>query len=276
LDNGLQKMIEDEDLARLPQLVADANAFRQRVERLVIEADRLNEIDSENLNQQELLNAAIELVANLQDTSALIEIETGLKPVEIDVDSAMITALALRFELMNERGQLADDWRAIKLAGDDLRSILDIDFSQRVGTVADVNQPFNFTFDESQSAVRISFDAPLNRRAERNVYRASLLNYQAALRSLTQLEDQIKFAVRNDLRNLALDREQYVIAVASAALAYERVVSTSLEFRLGTGACQHVTFWKLKRPIRKRSVRSPSVGLPTSLIGPSCFLTWNC
>ena len=34
---------------------------------------------------------------------------------------------------------------------------------------------------------------------------------------------------------MTLDREQYLIAVASAALAYERVISTSLEFRLGTG-----------------------------------------
>ncbi len=50
-----------------------------------------------------------------------------------------------------------------------------------------------------------------------------------------EAEDLIKLGVRNDLRDLALDREQYVIAVAQAALAFERVVSTSLEFRLGTG-----------------------------------------
>ena len=50
-----------------------------------------------------------------------------------------------------------------------------------------------------------------------------------------QAEDDIKFSVRNGIRSLALDREQYAVDVASAALAYERVVSTQLELRLGTG-----------------------------------------
>jgi hypothetical protein len=83
--------------------------------------------------------------------------------------------------------------------------------------------------------VGATFDAPLNRRAERNGYRQSLIDYQAAVRQLMLLEDNIKFAVRNDLRALSLDKEQYVIDVASAALAYERVVSVLLELSLNIG-----------------------------------------
>ena len=49
-------------------------------------------------------------------------------------------------------------------------------------------------------------------------------------------EDTIKLDVRRGLRNLALGREQYLINVASAALAFERVVSTEKEFRLGIAA----------------------------------------
>ena len=59
-------------------------------------------------------------------------IACGLIPVEIEVDDAMMTALVLRFDLMNERGILADDWRQIKLAGDDLRSVLDLNASQTI------------------------------------------------------------------------------------------------------------------------------------------------
>ncbi len=44
-------------------------------------------------------------------------------------------------------------------------------------------------------------------------------------------EDSIKFDVREDLRQLALDRNQYTIAVASASLAYERVISTRLRLQ---------------------------------------------
>ncbi len=114
-------------------------------------------------------------------------------------------------------------------------AILDINVSQNLSTSAIGNTSANTNSDSSRTDVRLLFDAPLNRRAERNAYRNALINYQAGRRDLMEAEDLIKFGVRNTLRSLALDREQYLIAVAGAALAYERVVSTSLEFRLGTG-----------------------------------------
>jgi Arc/MetJ family transcription regulator len=157
----------------------------------------------------------------------------GLAPIKIDVDDAMLTALVQRFDLMNQRGALADAWRTIKLAGDDLKSVLNLRATQTVSTRADVNRPFDFTFDESQSRFALTLDTPVNRRAQRNAFRGSLIDYQAALRDLIGAGDEIKLAIRNDLRQLQLDREQYTIAVASAALAYERVVSTRLQLNLG-------------------------------------------
>jgi hypothetical protein len=164
---------------------------------------------------------------------SVAETSVGLTPIEIDGDEAMLTGLVQRFDVMNQRGALADAWRQIKLAGDDLRSILNLNASQVIRTQSDVNQPLDFTWDDSQTRLTLSFDAPLNRRAQRNAFRRSLINYQLALRNLIQLEDSIKLAVRDDLRELQLDREQYRISVASAALAFERVVSTKLELSLG-------------------------------------------
>ena len=60
-----------------------------------------------------------------------------------------------------------------------------------------------------------------------------MFNYQATLRGLTQLEDNIKLSVRRDLRALNLDRQQYVNDIAGAALVSERVTSTELEVRGG-------------------------------------------
>jgi hypothetical protein len=162
-------------------------------------------------------------------------ISSVLVPVRIEVDDAMLTALVLRLDLMNERGALADDWRDIKLAADELKSILNLNASQTLITNRFKNGATT-TVDTTQTQVRVTFDAPLNRRAQRNSYRRSLIAYQAGLRSLMQSEDNIKLAIRNDLRSLALAREQYVIAVASAALANERVVSTELELQKGLGA----------------------------------------
>ncbi len=46
----------------------------------------------------------------------------------------MLTALTLRYDLMNQREILADDWREIKFQGDDLKSILNL---QRQPTAED-------------------------------------------------------------------------------------------------------------------------------------------
>ena len=52
-------------------------------------------------------------------------------------------------------------------------------------------------------------------------------------RNVKMYEDRIKADVRDDLRNIVAGREQYRISVQSAALAYERVVSTQLQLELG-------------------------------------------
>lgn len=157
----------------------------------------------------------------------------GLVPIEIEMDDAMMTALVQRFDLMNQRGFLADDWRQIKYAADELRSVLNLQASQSIRTRRNQNEPFDFTFDESSTSLGITLDLPFNRRAQRNQYRGTLFNYQATLRGLTQLEDNIKLSVRRDLRALNLDRQQYVNDIAGAALASERVTSTELEVRGG-------------------------------------------
>ncbi|QDT10880.1 TolC family protein [Planctomycetes bacterium K23_9] len=157
----------------------------------------------------------------------------GLAPIEIAMDEAMMTALVQRFDLMNQRGFLADDWRQIKYAADDLKSILNLTASQSIRTRSGENQPFDFNFDDSTTRVGVSLDLPFNRRAQRNQFRASLFNYQRTLRNVMQLEDNIKLAIRRDLRSLKLNGQQYANDIAGAALASERVTGTELEVRSG-------------------------------------------
>jgi hypothetical protein len=67
-------------------------------------------------------------------------------------------------------------------------------------------------------------DGPLNRLAERNAYRASLIAYQRAKRAYVALSDQVEFDIRNDLRQLSLQRMSFEIArqsLLSSARQYE-------------------------------------------------------
>ncbi|MCA9140041.1 MAG: TolC family protein, partial [Planctomycetales bacterium] len=157
----------------------------------------------------------------------------GLVPIEIEMDDAMMTALVQRFDLMNQRGILADNWRLIKYAADDLRSVLNLNATQSIRTSPVQNQPFDFNFDDSRTTVGLTLDLPFNRRAQRNRFRSSLFTYQRTLRNVMQLEDNIKLSIRRDLRALKLNGRQYENDVAGAALASERVTGTELEVRGG-------------------------------------------
>jgi outer membrane protein TolC len=227
----LSRAIEQRQLSRLPefvklteQLLSESTALlRQTV------PDNLRLDPAEDLKQIATQVDALITASGQAITSG----SSGLSPITLEGDDAMLTALSQRFDLMNQRGVLADAWRQIKLAGDDLKSVLNLSASQSVRTDLDTDEPFDFTFDNSTTQLNLSFDAPLNRKAQRNDFRVSLINYNLALRNLIELEDTIKLNIRDDLRDLQLDREQYDIAVASAALAYERVLSTRLQLQLG-------------------------------------------
>jgi len=230
LQDRLKQAIDTRQLELIPGLVPVARTLLADTEALAVRAAAL--MPARPLTDAEALQQMLAQVDQLITASRrmLDDDIGGLAPVSIEMDDAMLTALTLRFDLMNQRGELADVWRQIKLAGDDLKSILNLRATEQIRTRSDVNRPFDFTFDDSQTQLAMTFDAPLNRKAQRNLFRLSLIDYNAGLRSLMALEDSIKLSVRNDLRQLQVDREQYQIAVASAALAYDRVVSTQEQY----------------------------------------------
>lgn len=226
---------EDNNLEELEQqLIAEAESLQNDMERFAAQLDqsigRTVAVSPAEFEARaaELANDLLTKSDNLRDGAG-----GGLVPIEIEMDDAMMTALVQRFDLMNQRGFLADDWRLVKYAADDLKSILNLNASQRIRTRSNQNKPFEFSFDDSTTTAGVSLDLPFNRRAQRNSFRTSIFDYQQTLRGVMQLEDGIKLNVRRDLRTLKLDRQQYANDVAGAALASVRVKGTEAEVRLG-------------------------------------------
>ncbi len=234
LDQTVSDIFDSVELAQLRLLVDRVAGLLTQFEQFSIQLDDLSGLARAPLTPAEALQATI------NETSQLVQLVDevragaggGLIPIEMELDDAMLTGLVKRLDLITERNLVADRWRQIKLAADELKSVLNLNASQTISTRADVNRAFDFTFDESRTSVLATLDLPFNRRAQRNAFRQRLIDYQAALRSQMQLEDNIKFDIRDDLRSLALDKERYTIDVAAAALAYERVVTTELQLRL--------------------------------------------
>jgi outer membrane protein TolC len=232
LQDQLTEILRDPAEQRLQRLLADSRALLISARDITAELDRLAGFPSDepdDVRATRILEQTRQLLD--QSQSLLAEVPRGLPSVSMDADDALLTALIQRLDLMNERGLLADDWRRIKLAADDLKSVLNLNARHSIRT--DKNHPFDFDFDDSQTNLGLTFDLPLNRRAQRNNYRRALIDYQAGRRSLMQTEDTIKFDVRDDLRRLEQARVQYPISVTQAALAAEQVASIRLQLALG-------------------------------------------
>ncbi|HIL71842.1 MAG TPA: hypothetical protein EYG38_18565 [Verrucomicrobia bacterium] len=229
----LDEVLEDPRREKLSQLLSEAEAIKTQMTETLNELEGLigksATLSTENERLDRTLTETRELMKKTQ--RLLSSGQTGLLPIHINLDDAMATALIQRMDLMNQRGQLADDWRLIKITADDLKSVFNLNVSQTLGTRD--NQPLNFSTDDSQTRLGLSFDLPANRLEQRNNFRRALINYQSGRRGLMEFEDNIKLDIRNRLRDLAETRLQYPISVTRAALAAEQVTSIRLQLALG-------------------------------------------
>jgi outer membrane protein TolC len=183
---------------------------RQRLIRLL---SRL----SDELGQLSLVQAGARL-----DTAALVSIE--LPP-----DAAIEIARRHRLDWMNARAALVDRWRRVEIVANQLKSDLDVvvsgDLTPRSDTGANIH---NTT---GSIRVGLEFDAPLNRLAERNDYRAVLIDYQRARREYYGYEDRVAQVLRDELRSIRLSQLQFELQRAAVRTAITRVDQQRTQLR---------------------------------------------
>jgi outer membrane protein TolC len=151
-----------------------------------------------------------------------------LRPVNIELNEATDYAFANRLDLMNEQALVVDAWRKITVAANALEADFNVYFNADIATKPSGDNPFDFRSSASSYTVGAQFNAPLNRVAERNAYRASLINYQQLRRNYMALHDQIEESVRIDLRDLNTQRLNFEIS-RSALISAARQVEYSRE-----------------------------------------------
>lgn len=174
------------------------------------------------IEDAKLLQAVLDGLVAVQTQSRIYRIE--LPDVDVPEGPALAFAHENRLDLQNQLAQATDAWRKVAVAANALRGGVDVTASTNLATDPAGSRPFNFSSEFNSYAVGLQFDAPLNRLAERNNYRASLITYQRAKRAYVALSDQIEFQVRVDLRELDRTRSSFAIArqqVLAAARQYE-------------------------------------------------------
>lgn len=145
-----------------------------------------------------------------------------LKPVDLTVDQAIQIALGNRLDLMNALAQVTDAWRNVEVDANALRGFLNFIYNGNFNSAPNHTTLFRFDSSASTHQFGLQFQAPINRRAERNQYRADQIQYQRARRAYMLLRDQIVQKIRLDMRELTLFRRQFDIG-------REQILSSSIQ-----------------------------------------------
>lgn len=157
---------------------------------------------------------------------------------ELPEEIAIRIALENRLDLRMAHGRVFDAQRRVIVAADALEAGLQLtgraSFGESRGSLGSANLPnAELRADDAVYSAGALLDLPLERTAERNAYRASLINLERAVRDVQELEDRIKLDVRATLSVLLETRESLRTQAEALALAERRVASTMLFLEAG-------------------------------------------
>ncbi len=158
-----------------------------------------------------------------------------LKMVDITVEQAISIALANRLDLMNAKGQATDAWRNVEVAGNQLLAGLSVYDNGTLATPPNHLGIFAFSAHQSANVIGLRFDAPINRRAQRNGYRQNQILFQRSRRNYMLVHDQIVQTIRLDMRQLNLARRQFDINREQLLIAARQLDNVEYQARTNVG-----------------------------------------
>jgi len=165
-------------------------------------------------------------------------------PLELDPHVGIEIGLDNRLDLRTAVGQVYDAQRRVVVAADRLGAELTLSGSATWGerrSLGSAGSPnAQLRPERGLYAAGLVLDLPLERTAEQNFYRDSWISLERSVRSLQDLEDQIKLNVREALRTLLQARESIKIQAQAVELARRRVASTELFLQAGRAQIRDV------------------------------------
>ncbi|MBK7875858.1 MAG: TolC family protein [Planctomycetes bacterium] len=142
--------------------------------------------------------------------------EPAFVEVDFDVDSAVAVALENRLDWLNQKEQLEDARRGVRIAKNGL--LPDLALSLDYGLATGASATFGGRpLDDGSYGAALSLDLPLQRTNERNAYRSSQLALASAERAVAQFQDDLVASVRSTFRELA--RRQQSLAIQEQLIA---------------------------------------------------------
>lgn len=242
-----QAGVEQASYQRLVAMRERAEALEdaQRLARFQVDQARQDEIQAQNrwvvartayalaLDQLKV-NLGLPTELNIQpDPAELARLEKGgLVELQYDLARAERLALAQRLDLKNAQNVAEDFARRVKIAENSLLPALDA----RAGyAVADEgrNRPLDLDTDSPTYFGELRLELPLDRKDQRNAYRAATIAAERARRDADQLRNELLAQVRRAWQDVGEARQSYDIQQASLRLAEQRVDNVKMLMEVG-------------------------------------------
>jgi len=231
-----------------------------RVEKLVgagrLPAEELERVRQEVLQGwDEYLQADKEYMLMLDGFKIMLglptTVEFQLDEVELDAlratemsypdfseDEAIETALSRRLDLANGSDAVIDAQRKVIVAADGLGAELNLQLNASV--------PLHDLHSDNKDELgdflmtALEMDIPLDRVAEQNVYRKTLLTLNQRLREYELSQDTVKLEIRQAYRDLTEAAERYKTSSEGLKLAQKRFDNTVLLMKYGRASSRRV------------------------------------
>ncbi|NUM56153.1 MAG: TolC family protein [Candidatus Hydrogenedentes bacterium] len=159
--------------------------------------------------------------------------ERGLVHPALASEDAVAVALAARLDLYNTRDEKDDSERRIKVASNALLPDLDLVVTGSADSVPGDDTFNELDFQRARWSAGFDVDLGLDRKAERNAYRSTLIGYDRAVRELSLAEDSVKLDVRAAWRNLDQAKRNYENRKLALELSARRVEEQTLRADIG-------------------------------------------
>lgn len=160
--------------------------------------------------------------------------ELTIRHPQISVEDAIRVALAARLDYLNAKDEVDDAARKVRLAADNLK--MELNLVAGASLHSDQTDTAGFPLpqaDRYRWNAGLDIDPALDRKPQRNAYRAAIISQEQTTRAQAQLEDQIKLEVRDNWRALEQARRNYEISEISVKTAERRVEEQDLLAELG-------------------------------------------
>jgi outer membrane protein TolC len=219
---------------------AEIELDKSELDRLVVQVSRL----MPDIAHEEVFNARGDIPPADEPIELVQPSREGAGPLEMDPALAIRLGLENRLDIRVLLGRVYDAQRKVVVLADQLGAELTLFGSAALGESRSIETAeldnAKLRADKGIYSALLTIDLPLERTAEQNAYRNGLISLERTVRDVQELEDGIKLAIRDRLREMVEARESLKIQARAVRVAEKRVKSTSLFYEAGRAQVRDV------------------------------------